>query len=659
MSSTLDNPSLNDSPKLKGFVIQKGMLKAFARIRLIWSSMKGVRILYLAGILALFLEALFTFASPAVIKLTLDSVLNDLPPSIPAPLDIIGKALLGPEYQGGGLIPLPPGASATGSEWVWRPFLRANTWLMGLAFVGFIGFQALFSFLAGWSANKSAETGAKQLRDRLYGHVQDLPYETLLRAQTGDWLQRCTSDVDTTRRFLSYEIYEIARTLFLVGIAFPVMLTLNLGLTAWGSIVIPVILVFSFVFHHFVHKAFMKVDEREGVLSGIIQENVTGVRVVRAFARQEFELKRFAESNNDFRDKVYKLIWWLALYWGISSFLGLLQLGIVLGAGLHFYQAGTITLGMLVLFMTYEQQVLWPIRQFGRLIADAGKAKVALGRMSELLTLEVEQELDEAAVLPEPDQSGAIAGAIEFDRVSFTYPDGTVVLHDLSFTIAQGEQLAILGPTGSGKTSLVHLLLRLYEPSSGTIRIGGRDIRTMAKRDLRKAVALVLQEGFLYGKTIKENIHMARKEASEAEIFEASRSAALHHVVEDFGQGYQTLVGERGVTLSGGQRQRLALARALVRDTPFLILDDSLSAVDTETDALVRSALKRQGMRSSIIIAHRLTTLASADRILVLEHGKIADLGTHQELIGRPGLYQRLYELQNSFEADEKGIVHV
>ncbi len=652
---------MSPSQTIEAYVIKKNSWPKFGRIGLLAESIRGRRALYAFAIACLALEAFFTFASPVIVQLTIDSVIGTKPPLVPFTLRGAAEWLLGPDLSGGGVlvrnVAAATDAAAVTPEgaWVLREWIRGNVWAIALAFLACVLLQSAFGFLAGYCSNSVAEYSAKNVRDRLYAHVQDLPYETLLRAQSGDWLQRCTSDVDTARRFLCYEMTEMCRTIFLISFALPVMFSLCAGLAVWGCLVMPLVFAFSLGFHKIVGRIFLGVDEREGVLSGIIQENVTGVRVVRAFARQDHELGRFGAANDRFRDQVFKLIAALAGFWGTSTFICLAQIGVVLGAGLTFLGRGEITLGLLVLFLTYEQQALWPVRQFGRVLADVGKTIVALGRMAELIALPVETELD-VAEDGGIEREGMIGGDwargdIEFDDVSFAYPDGTFVLKNVSFTMKGGERLAIVGPTGSGKSTLVHLLLRFYEPTSGTIRIGRQDIRKIPKRTLRATIALVLQEGFLYGKTIRENIRMGNKNAGEEKLVAAARQAALHGVVDGFSGGYETMVGERGVTLSGGQRQRLSLARAFVRGSPILVLDDSLSAVDTETDRRIRDAIAESGSRASmILIAHRLTTLASADRILVLEGGKITALGTHAELTERPGLYRRLAELQRAIQ---------
>ncbi|WP_226984159.1 ABC transporter ATP-binding protein [Halothermothrix orenii] len=321
------------------------------------------------------------------------------------------------------------------------------------------------------------------------------------------------------------------------------------------------------------------------------------------------------------------------------------QMGIVLVGGVYFAATGRISLGTLVVFITYEGFLLWPIRQMGRILSDMGKTQVSLGRIGEILKEDLEE--NDGKLKPE------IKGNIEFEDVYFSYDDNKPVLNGISFRIKAGETVAILGPTGSGKSTLVQLLARLYDYSKGSIRIDGIEITDIDKKWLRRQVGLILQEPFLFARSIKENIKLANMEADDSKVYEAANMAAIHDVITSFDQGYDTLVGERGVSLSGGQKQRVAIARTLIRDCPILIFDDSLSAVDTETDAAIQKELReRKDNATTIIISHRITTLARADRILVLDKGRIVQSGSHEELIRQPGLYRRIWNIQSSLERD-------
>ncbi len=390
-------------------------------------------------------------------------------------------------------------------------------------------------------------------------------------------------------------------------------------------------------------------EEAEGHLSTILQENLTGVRVVRAFGRQKYEQKKYSVANDDFRDKGFNLMKYFATFYGMTDLLVMGQTLMALLGGIYFAANGTITLGEFIVFNSYVQMMLWPVRHFGRVLADMGRMLIAVGRIKEVLS-EKEETSGENPIKPELD------GDIKFDDVSFYYEDDKhPVLKNLSFEVKAGETVAILGSTGSGKSSLVQLLQRLYDYQEGQITIGGNDLKHVDKSHLRRRIGIVLQEPFLYSRTIKENIGITMKDENDDEIFQSARIASVHDVINEFENGYETIVGERGVTLSGGQKQRVAIARTILRDSDVLIFDDSLSAVDTHTDAKIRKALKerREGV-TTFIISHRISTLMEADRILVLEDGHIEQQGSHDELLAQEGLYKRIWNIQTAMEYEEE-----
>ncbi|MEG0766182.1 MAG: ABC transporter ATP-binding protein, partial [Clostridia bacterium] len=326
--------------------------------------------------------------------------------------------------------------------------------------------------------------------------------------------------------------------------------------------------------------------------------------------------------------------------------ISMIQIGITLLSGVFFASKGEISVGTLTIFISYISMLIWPIRQLGRILSDAGKSLVALERIDQILRQPPETDAPDSLT---PD----IHRDVVFDDVCFGYDDAHPVLQHVSFTVRQGQTVAILGATGSGKSTLVHLLQRLYEPKSGQITIGGVPLPRIRKDWLRAHVGLVLQEPFLYSKTIQENLAIARNQCPEEEVFEAARIAQADDFIRESEKGYDTVVGERGVTLSGGQKQRVAIARTLLKPNDILIFDDSLSAVDTQTDAAIRAALrKRQKDITTFIISHRITTLSEADFILVLERGHIVQQGTHAQLIAQPGLYQRIHHIQNELEEE-------
>lgn len=584
--------------------------------------MRGNRLLYFGSIIFVGLATLLSLVSPLIMRFTLDNVIYGKSMELPAFLDRIVVGLGGIDG------------------------LRRNLWICGLALLAITIVNGVFQFIKGrWSA-AAAESIAKQLRDDLYDHIQRLPYDSHVKAETGDLIQRCTSDVETVRRFLSVQLVELGRAIIMLVAAIFIMIKIDKQMTLASVLVVPIIFTFAFVFFIKVQKAFLKADESEGRLSNILQENLTGVRVVRAFGRQVYEDEKFDRQNIEYRDLVNKLIRLLAMYWSLSDGLALFQIALVVVLGVYRASSGQITFGDMNVFVSYVSMLLWPIRQMGRILTDMGKTLVSVGRIQEILERPVESQDEDSVEAP-------INGDIVFENVDFEYEKGKPILKNLSFRVKQGQTVAILGPTGSGKSSLVHLLQRLYDYTGGSITIGGVELKKIDKKWLRRQVGLVLQEPFLYSKTIKENIRIARPSASDEEVYQASRIASVHDVISEFEKGYDTPVGEKGVTLSGGQKQRVAIARTIINDCSILIFDDSLSAVDTETDAAIRRELnKRSKEISTFIISHRVTTLAEADLILVLDEGRLIQSGSHQDLSQQPGLYQRIWSIQNSMEEE-------
>ena len=587
--------------------------------------MKGNRALYIISIASIGMATFLSFFWPMVLRVTVDSIIG-------------GKAL---EAQGW----LKPVFTGAYDFFGGRSGLVGKLWICSILLIIITLIRGIFLYFKGkWSAIAS-ESIAQRIRDKVYDHLQLLPYNYHVKAKTGDLIQRCTSDVETIRRFLSIQFVEVGRAFFMVGFALSFMLPMSVPMTLVSMALVPFIFGFAVIFFIKVQKAFQLSDESEGRMSTVLQENLSGVRVVRAFARQAHEIDKFDSKNIEYRDLTYRLIRLLAWYWSISDFLSLIQIAAVLILGTFWAANGVISLGTLLAFSTFVGMMLWPIRQMGRVLTDMGKTMVSVGRIHEILDEPTEEFHD--------DEKIEVKGKIEFKNVSFEYEPDKPVLKDVSFTVEPGQTVAILGPTGSGKTSLVHLLPRLYDYTSGSIKIDGVELKDIDKHAIRKNVGIVLQEPFLFSRTVKDNIGMSRIDSGDDEIFEAAQIASVHDVILDFQKGYETAVGERGVTLSGGQKQRVAMARTLLMNTPILIFDDSLSAVDIETDAAIRAQLNKRAQKATtFIISHRLTTLSEADIILVLEHGKLVQIGSHEELVNQEGLYKRIWNIQNSLEEE-------
>ncbi len=523
--------------------------------------------------------------------------------------------------------------------------LTSYIWAAAIASLAITALGGVFLYVRGRLAAEASENIARRLREALYNrlhHVRAGFYDT---ADTGDLVQRCSSDVETLRVFLVSDVIEIGRAIMLIVCVVPILFSIHVELAMWSLCMIPFLVVGAYVFFSKVKDAFEVTDESEGALTATLQENLTGIRVVRAFARQAHEIERFGVRNADFRNKNYRLIQLMAFYWSISDFFSMTQLGIVLLAGGYFALAGTLTVGDLFIYMTCLSIVIWPVRQLGRVLTDTGKAVISLGRVNHIL-----QAPEEAAQYTP--SGGRAKGAISARHLTYGYGQEEPVLKDLSVDIAPGETLAIVGPPGSGKTSFIRALLRLYPYSSGSLTLDGQEISELDRFWLRAQIGVVLQDPFLYSRSIGANLAVGRPSARHEDIVQACEEASIHAAIEGFPGGFDEMVGERGVTLSGGQRQRLALARALLKDPPVLVLDDSLSAVDTGTEKTILAALQqRKGRQTTIIIAHRLSSVMHADRIMVLENGRCVQIGTHTELAGQPGNYRRLCEIQGALDA--------
>lgn len=588
--------------------------------------LRPVAWLFALGLLMSLFSQVFNALIPQIVRVTVDSVLGTEKPQLPAAL--------------AGALPIEA--------------LRADP---AMALVWAAGAVVLFAVLRGFAIfgqrlflARGSEGFVKGIRDELFSHIQRLPFAWHTAHQTGEMIQRCTSDVEVVRTFVCTQLVEVIRTVILVAVYLYAMFSMNVKLSLVSLAFIPVVALSSGLFYGRIAARFKVADEAEGELTTMVQENLTGVRVVRAFGRESFELGKFNEKNDRFSELWIKLGRVLAVYWASGTLLTCLQVMVILILGVVEAVRGELTLGGFLAFVSYNSTLAWPVRSLGRVLADMSKAGVSMDRVAYILRAEEERELPGAAEAP-------MDGDIVFSHVSFGY-EGQEVLRDVSFTVPAGSTFAILGGTGSGKSTLVHLLDRLYDlgEGQGEITIGGRDIRLIERGYLRRNIGLVLQEPFLFSRTIRENIAAPRPGAAEAEIRRAAAIACVDEAVSEFADGYDTLVGERGVTLSGGQKQRVAIARMLISGAPVMVFDDSLSAVDSETDAKIRAALRESlGRATVILISHRITTLMQAERILVLENGQVSDIGTHEELISRPGIYREIYDIQMS--SDDRRLI--
>jgi ATP-binding cassette subfamily B protein len=599
----------------------------------LWRLLEGERGRYLAAIGCTLAAAVFGYGTPLAVQALLDGVLapdeaeraGDLAPAAAAVLALLGG----------------------------REFVAEHLWVIA-AFVGATaGLAGLCLFARGHLSATACQRSVRRLRERLHAHLQRLPSSFFRRSESGDLLQRLTSDVETVQNFLASQVVEMGRSVALLVAALPLMLATDVAMTGVSLVLMPLVLAFAILYFRRIRRTFLLKDEAEGRLTARAQENLTGIRVVRSFNRGEHERRRFRAVNDEHRALDQRLFGHFAIFWSLSDLMCLAQMAIVLAVGLRGVTEGTLSVGDFAFFLVAVNTWLWPMRMLGRILADLGKATVSMDRLQEIL--DEPEETEPAHAVAPAAMPRTASPRIDFDRVTFRHaPESAPALDGVSFTVEPGETVALLGASGSGKSTLIDLLLRLDDPQDGRILLDGVDIASRPRSETRGRIASVLQQPFLFSRSIRDNVAMAHGASSdESDIASAASIAAIDETIRAFPEGYATAIGERGISLSGGQRQRLAIARAVLRDAEILVLDDALSAVDTETERRILEAIEsRHGRRTTIVIAHRLSTLSVADRVVVLDRGRVRDVGTPEELRRRSGLYARLWEIQGEVERE-------
>ena len=576
------------------------------------------------------LVSLLDMVNPKIISYTVDSVIGTKPAVLPGVVER--------------LIANVGGAGALRAHPIW---IAAAVLVIGCL-------AALCRYIFRTMNTRGAETFVRKMRDDLFAHIMYLPYTWHSENSTGDIIQRCTSDVNTIKRFISEQLVQLFRTVIMIVLALIFMGRIHFRVMLGSALMIPVIVIYSLVFHVKIGTAFEKVDVEEGVLSSIVQENLTGVRVVRAFGREVYERGRFEKQNTYYTGFWIRLMTITSMYWSVADILTGLQILFIMLFGSVACIHGTLTVGGFIAMTSYNMMLIWPVRQLGRVISEMSKAGISIERLRYIMNSEIETDSKEAGEPP-------MDRDITFENVTYAYANApSPVLKNISLTIPAGSTFGILGGTGSGKSTLMYLLDHLYDlgPGGGRITIGGVDIANIKKDYLRRNIGMVLQEPFLFSRTLSENIGITGHEKNMDDIRRAAKIASIDDAIASFTAGYDTFVGERGVTLSGGQKQRTAIAQMLISKPPIMIFDDSLSAVDAETDMKIRHAIqKNTGSSTVILIAHRITTLMNADHIIVLDKGRIREQGTHEELLAQNGLYRRIYDLQTAgIDDSEAGI---
>lgn len=490
----------------------------------------------------------------------------------------------------------------------------------------------------------ATENIIKKLRCSLQAHIGRFTYEHYTKQDTGDLLQRCTSNVEIIKKTLSHFAIHGLGIIFSICYIITLMMMQSVKMTLISSFSIPIIFIFSLSFFIYIKKRDNIAYKKEALMMQVAQENLTGMRVVKAFSMQDYEIKKFEEKSKSYRDENLKINFSHALLWSINDAIASAQIMFVVLYGSYLAYIGELSVGQVVLFSQYVVMLIFPVRHLGRIVSNIASLTVSIKRIREVLNAPKED-------ISTSENITKLQGDLSFENISFSYPSSKEkeVLKNVSFTVKEGQMFGIIGMTGSGKTSLMYLLERLYSPNKGKIVIGEKDISNVSLNMLRDHIGIVLQEPFLYSKTIKENIRLSNPSSSDDAVIEVAKQASFHKDIMEFEDGYDTIVGENGITLSGGQKQRLAIARTLLRNPKVIVFDDSLSSVDTTTDAQIRASIEKiRGKKILIVISHRLSSVMNADKIIVLENGHIIEEGTHSELLSKNGIYKHIYEIQNN-----------
>ena len=607
---------------------RQNQTKKKGNARLLLRFLRGSKLLFVLSILCSALTTLVDMLNPQIIRGTIDNAIGGKPSGFPAWVNGIVDGMGGFGYIG------------------------QHLWIPALAIAGLGLVRVAAQFGTTMLNTRGSEVLVKNMRDTLFSHIEHLPYAWHMKNSTGDIIQRCTTDVDRMRTFVAEQLTAVFRILILFAMSLYFMFSMNVGMALIATAPIPFILAYSVIFRKEMHKGFRRCDEQEGKVSGMVQENLTGVRVVRAFASEGRERQRFERCNEEYTGMWVHMGHVIGKFFSVQDVLCGLQILLVTVFGAVFAVKGQMTAGEYIAFVSYNGMLSFPIRRLGRMLSEMAKAGVSMDRLAYVMDSQ-----------PEQDRPGAtdadMTGDIHFENVRFGYEEGHEIIKGVDFTVPHGTTLGILGSTGSGKSTLMLLLDKLYDipEGQGRITVGGVDIRDIRTEHLRRNIAMVLQEPYLFSRSIADNIAMAGDHLNMDEVEKAAQAACLTEAIDGFREGFDTFVGERGVTLSGGQKQRTAIARALTQNAPIMIFDDSLSAVDNQTDAKIRASLEeRFGTATIIIISHRITTLSRADQVIVLEDGRITERGTPEELKSAGGIYQKIYDIQLGIE--EGGAVH-